>query len=144
MSAETAPTVRMERDFKHPPERLFEAWTRPDHLAKWFCAFEMTHAEADLDLRAGGAYRIVMKGPEGSYEHKGTFVEIDPPSRLVFTWHSDGTGGAETLVTVHFLNGDQGGTRLVLEHERLPTQSARDNRTRGWTSVLDKLDGFLV
>lgn len=147
-NAET--TIRLTRTFNAPRERVFRAWTDPKEMKRWFCPEGFSTPAADVDLRVGGAYRIDMKSPEGKrIVHDGTYREIRPPEKLVFTWVLDdqdceGSRGLDggTLVTVA-LRDLQGSTELTLTHELLPTQEARDGHEWGWSGCLDHLAGIL-
>jgi uncharacterized protein YndB with AHSA1/START domain len=79
-----------------------------------------------------------MSSEEASREVCGTYVEIDRPRKLVFTWIGPLTNNVNTLVTVE-LNplGDE--TDLVLTHERLPTPAIHEGHTKGWGNILDHL-----
>jgi uncharacterized protein YndB with AHSA1/START domain len=125
-------------------EEVFAAWTDPERIRDWMCPGEIVSAEAELDLRVGGAYRIVMKGQSREYEveHTGEYQVVDPPSKLVFTWISKGTEYRPTLVTVELLDrGDQ--CELILTHERLPTADAMKRHRGGWTQIAARLAEYL-
>ena len=82
-------TLEIERTYQAPAQAVFEAWTSEEVLRRWFHAmhdWETSHAE--VDLRVGGAVRLVMLDPEKGVEHGGggRYTEIDPPNRLAFTW----------------------------------------------------------
>src|SRR5438445_13670197 len=102
---QTAPvTVRLQRTFQAPREKVFQAWTRPEDLKRWSAPGDLTTPVAEVDLRVGGRYRIDMRAPDGTLHRvTGTYREVDPPNRLVYTWQWETTPGAtETLVTVAF------------------------------------------
>lgn len=121
-----------------PREDVFAAWIDPDSLRDWMCPGEMTSAEAQLDPRVGGAFRIVMKSPARAVDHTGEYLVIEPPSKLVFTWTSSNTGNRPTLVTVElFERGD--GCEVVLTHDRFIDIEQVRRHTHGWGSILDKL-----
>jgi uncharacterized protein YndB with AHSA1/START domain len=123
-------------------EEVFSAWTDPESLRHWMCPGDNITAEARLDPRVGGSYRIVMKSPAGEYDHTGEYLVIEPPSKLVFTWFSKSTGNRPTLVTVELLaRGDQ--CELVLTHERLPHPDEVRRHERGWGQIIDRLAGHL-
>ena len=67
---------------------VFAAWTNPESIRDWMCPGDTLTAEAELDLRVGGAYRIVMRSESRAYEHTGEYRIVEPPSKLVFTWMS--------------------------------------------------------
>jgi uncharacterized protein YndB with AHSA1/START domain len=79
-----------------------------------------------------------MTSPEARREVSGTYLEVDRPRKLAFTWTGPLTNGVETLVTVELIpRGDE--TDVVLTHERLPTSAIVDGHTRGWGIILDHL-----
>ena len=144
-------TLSITRDFKASPEKVFQAWTDPEILVKWFGPKEVSTESAQIDLRIGGEYHFTLKLPDGKIvDHHGEYREIDPPKKLVFTGILDGQGCAgsegvfaETLVTVEFQ--DLGGaTRLVLTHDFLPTQDSRDSHSFGWNGSFDCLAEVLA
>jgi uncharacterized protein YndB with AHSA1/START domain len=76
----------LERSFACAPERLFDAWTRPEILSKWFAPSPWSVAEAHCDVRIGGASRLVMRGPDGAeFPNVGVYLDLEPGRRLVLT-----------------------------------------------------------
>lgn len=133
-------TVRLTRILKAAPARVFEAWTTPEGMKRWAAPGEMTVAAVTADLRLGGRYEITMRAPDGT-EHRvaGVYREIDPPSRLVYSWQwQDRPGAPETVVTVEF-RAQGTGTELVLVHV-LPDADAQAKHEHGWTGCLAKLE----
>ena len=132
----------LERLIPAPPERVFEYWTEPELVAKWFGPGDFDVPSSDLDLRPGGKWRTTIRSPEGELRTvSGVYNTIDPPHRLVFTWawdSDDGVRGHETQVTVT-LEPTQGGTRLRLVQEDFQNREVRDRHNGGWTSSLSKL-----
>jgi uncharacterized protein YndB with AHSA1/START domain len=120
------------------PRAAFDAWLDPAKAARFLAAGETSVAEADIDPREGGAFRIVMQGPTERYEHHGRYVLIDPPRRLIFTWISAGTDWRLTLVTVRFTPIAEG-VRIYLEHEGLPDAERAGRHQDGWRTILEKL-----
>jgi len=75
------------RVFDVPRRLVFEAWTKPEHVKRWYGLRVLTMTVCEIDLRPGGAYRYVLRGPDGTdYAFSGVYREIVPPSRLVYTW----------------------------------------------------------
>jgi uncharacterized protein YndB with AHSA1/START domain len=73
------------RVFDYPRELVFQAWTDPVHLARWWGPKGFTNTFHEFDLRRGGVWRFVMHGPDGvDYENKSVFVEVVKPERIVF------------------------------------------------------------
>src|SRR5260221_12772900 len=99
-------TLVIERVFKASPERVFNAWTDPAVLVKWWGPIGFTTPEFEFDLRSGGKWRTVMRAPDGStHPVSGVYREIRPPTRLVITWaweEADGRRGHENEVEVTF------------------------------------------
>jgi glutathione S-transferase len=125
------------------PAKVFEAWTDPKQLNLW-SAPEPMEVEAEVDLRVGGRYRILMKGSDGGvFTAVGEYREIDPPHRISYTWkwEEEGNDYYDTLVTVEFLDRD-GATEVVLVHELFPDAEIAGKHTEGWTSCLNRLEGL--
>jgi uncharacterized protein YndB with AHSA1/START domain len=99
---------------------------------------------AELDVRVGGRFRIVFGGADGKmHECAGTYKEVVPNRKLVFTWSwPNTTPDRISVVTIEFRKVDNG-TDLLFKHEQLFDEKARDDHKRGWTSVLGKLGEFL-
>lgn len=138
-------TLHLARRFRAPPEKVFRAWTDPQALKQWWGPDGFTTPFVAIDLRVGGTYHIEMHAPDGRIQQlRGTYVDIQPPNRLVMTWYWQGTerdDGYESLVTVEFqAHGNE--TEIALTHERLPETSMGDYNG-GWTSTLDRLESFL-
>ncbi len=132
-------TLRIVRRLPATPAEVFAAWTDADSLKAWMCP-GLTHVStAELDVRIGGHFRIVMRQGEKETVHTGTYHEIHPPERLVFTWSSTLTRGETTRVTVE-LRPEGDATELVLIHENLPDAEVAVQYDRGWHSIVAKLE----
>ena len=131
--------VQIRRRIKAEAEQIFELWTRPDLMVRWMSSYPgAVDCKASCDLRPGGAFSLVMSSKESNREVSGTYVEVDRPRKLVFTWNGPLTNNVNTLVTVElYPRGDE--TDLVLTHERLPTPAIVEGHTRGWGHILDHL-----
>ena len=135
----TGPIVRIRRRVKATAEQIFDLWTKPDLMARWMSPYPgVVDCKASCDPRPGGAFSLVMSSPGSSREVSGTYVEIDRPRRLVFTWIGPLTNDVNTLVTVE-LNPRGDETELMLTHERLPMSSIVEGHTKGWGHILDHL-----
>jgi uncharacterized protein YndB with AHSA1/START domain len=121
------------------PEEVFEAWTDPESVRYWMRGrSDMDESEAQLDVRPGGVFRITMKGKNRDYVHTGEYRIVEPPSRLAFTWISEGTHNQETLVTVE-LKPHGKNCELTLTHEKLPGKDAASSHEQGWSNVAELL-----
>ncbi len=138
-----AHTLRLTRVIKASPDRVFQAWTQPEHLKRWSAPEGYDVQIAEVDLRVGGAYRIRMKSAEGTiHTAVGTYREVSPPSKLVYTWsweESDDHEPVETLVTVEFRDR-RGSTEVVLTHEGFGSAEESHDHASGWASCLNRLE----
>ena len=109
------------RTFGGPPRLVFEAWTRPEWIKRWWVprSMDMTLLSCEMDVRVGGRYRFVF-GP--GIEFFGRYLEVTPHSRLV--WTNEEGDGRGPVTTVTFEERD-GGTLLVM-HELYPSKEALD------------------
>jgi glutathione S-transferase len=145
--------LKITRLFDASPERVFRAWTDPAALREFHAPKPgFTVPSVEVDLRVGGRFRIEMRSPDGkSHVACGTYVEVRPPERLVFTWNREpgseacsGTGAMdETLVTIE-LERKGRKTELTLVHERFTDAAARDGHEGGWSGIADRLAGFVA
>jgi uncharacterized protein YndB with AHSA1/START domain len=138
-SNETVVVVR--RFLSAPRERVFAAWLDPVALARFMRARADATATAEVDARPGGRFLIVMRHRGKAVEHSGSYLEIDPPKRLSFTWNSDNTDSLDTVVTIEFYEVNNG-TDLILTHRRLPV-TQMDLHRNGWTLIIAELEAVL-
>lgn len=139
--------VFVRRRVRACPETVFRALTHPEKLVRWFSPSPEIGTEVlEHDFRQGGRYRLAFRFPDGSRDTVlGSFREIEPPRRLVFTWTwepPDRHAGIETLVTI-VLETSDGGTDVVVTHDRFPTNASRDRHEAGWGTTLDRLEVLL-
>jgi uncharacterized protein YndB with AHSA1/START domain len=144
MGSPTEKPYRMSvrRKMPAPREVVYEAWIEPQGIREWMCPGDATSAEAVLDVRVGGSYRIVMKGKDRDYVHTGVYQVVEPNSRLVFTWTQEGNE-VTTLVTVDFL-ARGGESELVITHERFSEADVAKRYESGWGTIAEKLAAYLA
>ena len=136
--------LRIERSFQAPLDDVFDAWTSPEVMRRWFhCGPDWDTPVAEVDLRVGGAVRIVMRRPDGrqSGAH-GEYTVIDRPHRLVMTWTFDDTPDNQQLIELHF-EESEGMTTVVLTNRDISTDERRDSQDEGWRLCLDELGRLL-
>ena len=154
MSTEIDTSLQLSKVIAADPETVFRAWTDPEQVKMWSCPEGVMIDDVQIDLTVGGQYRICMKGDEGAWTAVGTYREIEPPRRLVYTWdweekehkmsqHDRLSGSGETIVTVEFKDLD-GSTEVVLTHELFPSSEAKAGHETGWLSCLSKLEGMFA
>jgi uncharacterized protein YndB with AHSA1/START domain len=137
-------TLHMNRVFKASPERMFRAWTEPDAIKRWFGPEGYHTISAEVDLRVGGKYRFGTQDTNGTvYYITGTYREIQPPSKLVFTWvwayELSSPDEEIMLVTVEFApQGDT--TRVLLTHEHVADQQSLEGHKVGWNDCFNRME----
>ena len=145
MNTTTQPvSLKVSRLIKAPRERVFAAWTTPADVMHWLGSNNCKVVTAKIDPRVGGEYSFAVKSDDhGDTCVSGVFREVNPPSRLVFSWKIGGctpsAAGIDTQVTVN-LTEQQGGTMVQITHEGFPDTEVRDGHVRGWTDSLAKLE----
>jgi uncharacterized protein YndB with AHSA1/START domain len=137
--------LRVERRFAAPCDRVFRAFAEPQELRRWWGPRGFSAPSLDVDPRPGRRYRIAMQPPEGDVFHlTGTFVDVDPPGRLAFTfrWEEPDPDDRDTVVAVA-LDEFEGGTLLTVIHGLFATEDRRGLHHRGWSESLERLDEVL-
>jgi uncharacterized protein YndB with AHSA1/START domain len=139
--------LTVSRVIDAPRPLVFKAWTDAAQVARWWGPKGFTTVEYEMDVRPGGAYRLVMRSPEGTdHRKRGTYREIVEPERIIFTfaWEEpDGRLGPELLVTVTF-DALDARTRLTLHQSGFDTVESRDSHTSGWTSCLERFGEYMT
>ena len=142
--------VAITRVFDAPRALVWRAWTDPAMMANWFGPRGFTSSVPELDLRVGGALRIVMHGPDGNdYPMKGVFLEVVPPERLVYSniaLDKDGNHLLEGETTVTLSEQDGKTTLYLVSHMvgRVPiAPQMLAGMEAGWTQSIDKLGELL-
>jgi uncharacterized protein YndB with AHSA1/START domain len=137
--------VRVERTYRAPAQAVFDAWTDPEVMRRWFHAGDETweNAVAEADLRLGGELRVVMRAGDGTtYGARGSYTAIEPPDLLAFTWAwDDDPPGTATQIELRFSETD-GATTVVLTHAGL-AEGSRAGHEDGWREALANLDAAL-
>jgi glutathione S-transferase len=135
--------VSVKRMLSAPRERVFEAWTRPDLMGRWFFPGTDWTAAVTADLRVGGRYELAMRDGAGvRHLQFGEYREIVPVSRLVFTWSCPELQVVDSVVTVVLIDRGER-TELLLTHELPPDPKIRRGHEEGWTGCLGNLEKML-
>jgi len=139
------PPLIIEREFKAPIERVFQAWTEPDLLMKWFRSSPNVAVDsAEVDLRVGGAYRIAVSDPDDVYVVFGKYTQVVVPELIEFTWKWEESTmePVELLVRVE-LSSAAAGTRMRLTHSQFSNEKSANAHDHGWNGVLATLAIYL-
>ena len=136
-------TIIMTRMFDAPIEKVWECFTRPEHVKVWFGGAGFANPVCEMDVRTGGGYSVTFKSDDSSpMTFFGKYLEVTPPSRLVWT-NDEGDQGAVTTVT---FEEEDGRTRLVLQ-ELYPSKQALDEEggsADGLPEQFEQLDELLA
>lgn len=138
-------SLRIERTFNAPADRVFAGWLSPEVLRRWWHAeHEWETPIAEVDARVGGVIRLVMRNPNDGSEYggAGTFTRLEPPRRLAFSWTWDSAPSQSQLIELEFIaRGVQ--TTVVMTHSGLPAKETDEYRD-GWEASFDNLDVALA
>ena len=125
-----------------PIEAVFNAWLDPQLLSRFMLPMPgMPQPETEVDAREGGRFTIDMDVGERIIPHSGTYLELDRPNRLVFSWETPFSTDGST-VTLDFTTQDSSNTRIVLTHVRFIDEESRSNHETGWGNILTALDNL--
>jgi len=134
------------RAFNGPARVVFEAWTKPELLMRWWAPKSMgvSFLSCEADVRVGGTYCFVFGHDGKTIEFFGKYLEVTPHSRLVWTNDEAGDGGSVTTVTFE----EKGGKTLLVMHELYPSKEALDAAGTGVADgmgvTFGQLDELLV
>ena len=138
--------VTVEKTFSEPAESVFDAWLDTRSLSHWM--FGPTVRDEEIvsltnDPRPQGRFSFIVKRGDSVLDHKGTYLEIVRPTRLVFTWGVDVEPGDESIVVISIVATKDGCT-LTLSHDMDMKWSDYAKRTEeGWTYMLELLKNRL-
>ena len=135
--------IVVRRRMPAPREFVYESWIDPEGIRQWMCPGDVVTAEAALDVRVGGSFRITMRSQTQVHEHVGIYQIVEPPAKLAFTWAGLQNPNEITLVTVDFLaHGDE--SELVITHERFTKPAEAERYEMGWGTIAGKFAAFLA
>lgn len=137
----------VRRTVNGPARLVFEAWTKAELFQRWWVpkSYGLTLLSCEMDVRVGGQYRLVFRHGDSTMAFFGTYREVTPPSRLV--WTNEEGGDGETITTVTF--DEQDGKTLLVVRDLYPSKEALDaaiasGSTGGLPDQLDQLEEFLA
>ncbi|MFN7966827.1 MAG: SRPBCC family protein [Acidobacteriota bacterium] len=133
----------VERTVNAPARLVFEAWTKAELFRRWWVpkSYGLNLLSCEMDVRVGGQYRLVFRHEDSTMEFFGTYLEVIPNSRLVWTNEEGGDGTTVTTVT---FNETDGKTQLVV-HDLYPSKEALDSGSMdAMPESLDQLDELLA
>jgi len=136
--------LELTRVLNAPREKVWQAWTDPEILARWWWPVRFqTVYEVDLRVDGHYAFRTPDLPDMGILAVTGTYLEVRPPERLVYTWQWEGEGEPPTQVTIGFLaRGDQ--TEVRITHQGFSGEGERANHLTGWQDCLTRLESLVA
>jgi uncharacterized protein YndB with AHSA1/START domain len=145
MTKASGRVLRIERTFAACAEDVFDAWTSPEVMRRWFHCFpDWDTPVAESDLRVGGQVRVVMRRPDGTRAGaRGEYRLIDRPHRLVMTWTFDDDPSGEQLIELSF-SESEGSTTVLMVNSGIATERRRDLQDEGWRGCLNELEAALT
>ena len=142
--------IRMTRLFDAPPELLYEAMTRPEHVRQWWGRLGEGYSVpvCEIDLRVGGKWKFVNRHPAGEVTFYGEYLELDPPRRCVFTEIFADFPDSPSVVSSDLLEEEGGKTRLIVT-VRYPSREVRDivrstGMEKGAATSYDQLNDLVI
>ena len=136
--------IVITRDFDAPIGLVFDVFTKPEHVSKTFAPFGEEVTVCSIDLRVGGNYHFVMVTDDGTEcSFRGTYLEVEPPTRTVQTWLFDGWPDAEAVESMD-LHETDGVTKLT-QRLAFRDQAGRDHMTKfdGLEASFDNVEDYL-
>ena len=131
------------RTVNAPARLVFEAWTKAELFRRWWVpkSYGLTLLSCEMDVRVGGQYRLVFPHEDSTMEFFGTYLEVTPHSRLV--WTNEEGDNCKTVTTVTF--DENAGKTLLVVHDLYPSKEAVDTGSTGaMPEALDQLDELLA
>jgi uncharacterized protein YndB with AHSA1/START domain len=136
--------IVLTREFDAPIQLVFDVLTKPEHLVKTLAPYEEEVTVCSIDLRVGGDYHFVFVTGDGrECSFRGTFLEVDPPTRTVQTWLFDGWPGVEAIESVELREAD--GVTKLTHRLAFRDKAGRDHMTKtdGLEANYDNVEALL-
>ena len=136
-------SLEITKTIHAPIEKVFDAWLDPNMLAQFILPMPgMPQPEVENEAVEGGRFTIVMSVGDDKIPHTGTYIKINRPDKLVFSWESPFSIDGST-VTISLKRIEENITEIQLSHIRFPDEESRSDHQGGWANILDKLNDVL-
>lgn len=138
----------IEKVINAPRARVYEAWTKPDQITRWFAPKPFQLIVKEMDFRPGGRFNMAMRGPDGeNFPFTGTYREITAPAKLV--WTGEFTSGPADQMTTEVSFEEQGTKTKVHARQTFHVMTpeiehATQGAKQGWTMTLNQLSEFVT
>ena len=131
--------VHVVKQVNAPIEKVFDAWLDVSLLSKFMTPMlGMPEPRVEVEAKQGGSFAIYMQVGEQVIPHKGEYLEVNRPNKLVFSWDSPFSTAGST-VTILFKKINANTTELELRHMKFKDEEARSDHEGGWNNILVKL-----
>ena len=132
-------TVNIKKTINAPIDKVFDAWLDPAMLTQFILPSPgMPQPDVENDPQQGGRFSIIMHVGENDIPHTGTYLIVDRPNHLEFSWESPySTDDSRVLLDFNAIHA--GSTEVVLTHVKFISEEARSDHEGGWSNILDKL-----
>ena len=132
--------VNLTKTINAPIASVFNAWLDANTLSKFMMPMPgMPEPRTEADGRQGGAFTIYMQVGDEEIPHKGKYLEVNPYTKLVFTWESP-FSTEDSTVTIHFIALADDQTKIDFSHVKFKGEEERENHEGGWTNILKNLN----
>ena len=140
--------LTITRTFDAPRELIYQLFTEPAHIMRWMGPHDFEARSFTQDARVGGKWRGMLHPLEGGRDlwQGGTFLEVEPPSRVSYTFAWDDENGRpseETIVTLDF-DAQGNRTKLTFHQTGFTSAGERDGHHGGWSETFDKFEEYLA
>lgn len=136
--------VILKRIIHAPIDDVFDAWTTPSEMKKWYSPEGMSTTEATSESNKDGKYTVTMKVGETTFQMHGKYIEFDRPYKLVFTWESAmPKDDKPSIVSVEFKKISENITEVSLTHSGFGSKEDRDQHDVGWNGTINKLEKYI-
>ena len=136
-------SVNISKTINAPIEKVFDAWLDPLMLTQFILpAPGMVQPQVENDAREGGRFSIIMQVGDERIPHTGTYLALERPYRLAFSWESPFSSD-DSIVTLVFDAVDSSTTRVELSHIKFINEEARANHEGGWNNILNQLEQLI-
>ena len=136
--------IVVTREFDAPIQLVFDVFTKPEHVRKTFAPFGEEVTVCSIDLRVGGSYHFVFVTDDGrECSFRGTYLEVEPPTRTVQTWLFEGWPDAHAVESMDLLETD--GVTKMTHKMAFRDQAGRDHMTKtdGLEASFDNVEDYL-
>lgn len=137
-------TLELKKTFLASAETIYDAWLDPSAIKEFMRPADViTIPDPKVDAKVGGAFLFDMHAGESILPHKGEYIILERPKKIQFTWNSMNTDNQDSIVTITISSLGEDSCELTLLHEKLPSESSRNDHQGGWNNILKTLSSVI-